>query len=195
MTAYPHIESREAYRAYYNEGYPGTIRGVNPFRESYMRFFAPEPGESIVDLGCGTGASVIHYARLGHPCTGVDVSRPMLDVGRAASAGLDPAPQWVESFIEDWEPDRRYRHVLLTEVLEHVMDPLPVLAKAKEAAEEVFITAPTIRVGTDVHVRGVSEEELREWIDTVGLTLQQMWLRPTVLGGTRYHQVMARCSA
>lgn len=190
---YPHLANAEAYRAFYNEGYPAEITGMDPFRQSYMRYFCPKLGESIVDLGSGTGSSVIHYARAGHPCTGVEVSLPMLNVGREAGRGLMPEPQWAESLIEDWTPDRRYDHVLLTEVLEHVIDPVAVLAKARDAGREVFITAPTEHVGTHVHVRGVPVDQLRTWLEEVGLTIQVLLTRASVLCGVRYRQVVCRC--
>lgn len=40
-----------------------------------------EPGR-LIDLGCGTGRLLIHFARQGFDCTGVDLSEAMLSVAR-----------------------------------------------------------------------------------------------------------------
>ena len=46
---------------------------------------APQPGERVLDIGCGTGVTTIPYAEAvgasGH-VTGVDISQPMLDAAR-----------------------------------------------------------------------------------------------------------------
>jgi SAM-dependent methyltransferase len=58
-----------------------------------MDLLAPAPGERILDVGCGCGHTTVALAeRLGPAgrATGVDISRPMLEVGRArpVSPGL-----------------------------------------------------------------------------------------------------------
>jgi ubiquinone/menaquinone biosynthesis C-methylase UbiE len=52
------------------------------------RHFAT-PGR-VIDLGCGTGRLLVHFARRGYSCLGVDLSDAMLDVVRrkAAEEGL-----------------------------------------------------------------------------------------------------------
>jgi SAM-dependent methyltransferase len=53
---------------------------------------------SVLDVGCGTGATTIALARRLGPsatCTGVDVSAPMIDVARRRAAGSSPRPRFV----------------------------------------------------------------------------------------------------
>ena len=51
-----------------------------------MDLLAPAPGERVLDIGCGCGHTTLALAeRLGSTgqATGLDISRPMLEVGRA----------------------------------------------------------------------------------------------------------------
>jgi SAM-dependent methyltransferase len=53
-----------------------------------------EPGERVLDIGCGTGVTTLPYARAVGPAghvTGADISRPMLDSAqkRIADAGVE----------------------------------------------------------------------------------------------------------
>lgn len=55
---------------------------------------APQPGEHVVDVGCGCGASTLDFARAVGPTgavTGLDISGPMLAEAerRAKAAGID----------------------------------------------------------------------------------------------------------
>ncbi len=52
------------------------------------------PGHAIIDIGCGSGTTTIEIARrvgAGGRVLGVDISTPILDVGRARieAAGID----------------------------------------------------------------------------------------------------------
>lgn len=65
-----------------------------PVGEAAIARLHPDPGEHVLDVGCGTGTTSLELARLVGPSgrvAGVDVSAPMLDeaLRRAAEAGLD----------------------------------------------------------------------------------------------------------
>jgi len=56
-----------------------------PFGEVVLRSAAPQPGERVVDVGCGNGALTIEVAKAVAPdgsVLGVDVSEPMTAQGR-----------------------------------------------------------------------------------------------------------------
>ena len=64
-----------------------------PLGEAAIARLHPDPGEHVLDIGCGTGTTTLELARLvgnSGQVTGVDVSAPMLDEARrrAADAGL-----------------------------------------------------------------------------------------------------------
>jgi ubiquinone/menaquinone biosynthesis C-methylase UbiE len=56
---------------------------------------------AIADLGCGTGTLSALFAREGHHVTGVDFSREMLRIAREKTAGIVPAPVFVEADVQD----------------------------------------------------------------------------------------------
>ena len=63
--------------------YDAALAGT-PLLEIDLRFadrHFPTPGR-LVDLGCGTGRLLVHFARRGFSCVGVDLSDAMLDVVR-----------------------------------------------------------------------------------------------------------------
>jgi SAM-dependent methyltransferase len=72
-----------------------------PVSAALLALAAARPGESVVDVGCGCGASTLDVARAVGPAGRVaayDISGPMLDEGRrrAAQAGLSKI-EWLEA--------------------------------------------------------------------------------------------------
>jgi SAM-dependent methyltransferase len=67
-------------------------RQLEPLGREALRALAPIPGEHILDIGCGCGATTLDLAvRVGPvgSVVGVDVSVPMLDVARRRSRPAD----------------------------------------------------------------------------------------------------------
>ncbi len=65
--------------------------GLMPVAEAAMALAAVQPGETVLDIGCGSGATSIALAGLvggsGH-VTGLDVSAPMIELARTRGAGI-----------------------------------------------------------------------------------------------------------
>jgi SAM-dependent methyltransferase len=64
-------------------------RQLEPLGQAAIAALEPQSGERILDIGCGCGHSSVELAALVGPSgsvTGLDVSRPMLDVARARPA-------------------------------------------------------------------------------------------------------------
>lgn len=60
-----------------------------PLRAIGLRMFPPSNGMRVLDVGCGTGAQLQHYAAAGCVVTGIDLSEAML--GRARTRLGDAA--------------------------------------------------------------------------------------------------------
>src|SRR6185369_10664041 len=64
-------------------------RIVAPFGDAALKVAAPQPGERVIDIGCGCGDTAIDIARIvgaTGSVLGIDVSQPMLEVARSRGA-------------------------------------------------------------------------------------------------------------
>lgn len=65
---------------------------------------AVRPGEAVLDVGCGTGATTLAIARAVTPAgsaTGVDISAPMIDVARQRAAAEAPGARFLAADAQD----------------------------------------------------------------------------------------------
>ena len=69
-------------------------RIVVPFGDAALKIAAPQPGERVIDIGCGCGDTSLNIARIvgkAGAVLGIDVSTPMLEVARSRAALADCA--------------------------------------------------------------------------------------------------------
>lgn len=89
---------------------------------------SPEPGESVIDLGCGTGIYSILFARQGLTVTGIDASREMLRLARNKAAAQSLNIEFLQGDLLSLPfPDNRFDLAICNVVLEFVSDPRRVL--------------------------------------------------------------------
>jgi SAM-dependent methyltransferase len=106
-------------------------RVVTPFGAAALKAAAPQPGERVIDVGCGCGETSIEIARLVGPAgsvLGIDVSQPMLAVARShgqsanlsfqeADASGSPLPAGVDLLFSRFgvmffsEPSAAFSHL------------------------------------------------------------------------------------
>ena len=74
------------------DGYDEHFRDSELFRYDarFLEEVLGRPGR-LLDLGCGTGRHLAHFARLGWEVTGVDLSEPMLAKAAERLRGLPPS--------------------------------------------------------------------------------------------------------
>lgn len=79
----------------------GDYSAIAPFlvsaADEVVRRAAPEAGEDVLDVACGTGNAAIRAARSGARVTGIDLTPELLEVAQATA----PTLTWVEGDAQD----------------------------------------------------------------------------------------------
>lgn len=132
-----------------------------------------KPGDTILDIGCGTGA-ILKALSEKYRVIGIDMSPLAVEYSR--KRGLTDV---FEMRVEDFPADRYdVRAALLLDVIEHIDDDLSVLERAREIVGpdgRVIVTVPAYMwmwSAHDVlhhHKRRYSARQLREVLDRAGL--------------------------
>lgn len=131
------------------------------------------PGDTILDIGCGTGAILKELSRT-YKVIGIDMSP--LAVEYSKKRGLSDV---FEMAAEDFPKDKyNVRAALLLDVIEHIDDDLSVLKSARDIVGpegRVIITVPAYMwmwSAHDVlhhHKRRYSARQLRDVLEKAGL--------------------------
>lgn len=76
----------------------------NPYVQRFLELAAINPGETVFDMGCGTGALSVPLGKEGHQVTAADFSQGMLDRLKAALArnGVTGVTAVQMSWEDDW---------------------------------------------------------------------------------------------
>jgi SAM-dependent methyltransferase len=100
------------------------------------RLLAAQPGDSLLDVGCGTGWFSRRAAADGLVATGLDPNAAWLDYARAHDS---PASNWVEGDARDLPfSDASFDHVLSIAALCFVDDERQAVAEAVRVARHRF---------------------------------------------------------
>jgi cyclopropane fatty-acyl-phospholipid synthase-like methyltransferase len=70
------------------------------------------PGQSVLDVGCGTGRHSIELAKRGFAVTGLDVSAGMLAEAKKHAAAANVDITWIEANAAEFRFDRKYDVVI-----------------------------------------------------------------------------------
>jgi 2-polyprenyl-3-methyl-5-hydroxy-6-metoxy-1,4-benzoquinol methylase len=129
------------------------------------------PKGRVIELGCHVGFNLVEWAcRPGiELVVGLDLSGSLLRgaAERVESLKLrapDAAPIYlVQGLIEELPVVGEFDTVVLTETLEHVRYPFGCMVAARSlmgVKSILFVSAPSKRVGTFSHLRGISRETM-----------------------------------
>ena len=119
----------------YVEGLPATVPS-----EHVLAFLIARAGETVVDLGCGTGAYGRVLRQRGREVVGIELDAEA--VARARSDGLDAR---VGDVTDLPFADGEFETAVLVDVIEHVDDFEKALAEALRVAHRnVLVTVPNV---------------------------------------------------
>lgn len=98
------------------------------------------PGSGrLLDVGCNEGRGLLFYRRNGWQAEGLELNENAAAVARAQGFAVHTA------LIEDFVPEHLYDVVILSNVLEHSLDPLDMLEHVKRLLNpggQVWISCP-----------------------------------------------------
>lgn len=97
-----------------------------PWAERLIELAAPEPGDRVLDVACGTGiVARLAAARVGEQgsVVGLDLNEDMLDVARAAARDSRPPVEWRQGDATELPlPDATFDLVLCQQGLQFFVD-------------------------------------------------------------------------
>ena len=169
--AMKHIKNKERFKNFYDELGKEAIQKRQQVVPKRIKFI--EPRGRIIELGCHCGFNSIYYAKQGFSTIGVDISDTLIEEAnrRLSECNFEVKSRckFICADIEDLgqefiNKEGKFETILLTEVLEHCIDPDKLIEKAVSLLSEdgkIYISAPVMRVGTYSHVRGIKEKYLQ----------------------------------
>lgn len=110
-----------------------------------LKYAYIKPGESVLDLGTGTGVLIPQLAALVGPqgrIKAIDYSQGMLDIAIRKNSGIIPTPDFANIDFETETIDGVFDHILLYCVYPHLHTPVETLKwlRAVNLAENGIIT-------------------------------------------------------
>lgn len=154
--------------------YSGQHNFVFHYGEGLLPLLQAQPGERIIDLGCGTGQLTAKIAAAGAIVTGIDSSASMLAEARAAYPAIDFREADARAFDL---PEKPYDAVFSNAVLHWV-------PQARAVADRCFVHLRpggrfVVEFGGHGNVAGIVAAAQTAGGE-LGLALQHAWYFPTI---------------
>ena len=112
---------------------------LGPFAQALVEFADLQPGERVVDVGCGTGAAARFAAPVVGPSgqvAGVDVNASMIEVARSLPAVEGASIEWHVANATDLPvPEAQTDVVLCAQTLQFLPEKLPSLAEMQRVVK------------------------------------------------------------
>jgi ubiquinone/menaquinone biosynthesis C-methylase UbiE len=112
-----------------------TVRSLDEFvEEIVLSELTPQRNDKVLDIGCGTGNSLLLLNKLGLDLTGIDASPYMIEI---ATRRLGNKCELIEGPAEDLPfSDNEFDFALLINTLEFLDDPVAALKEAGRVARK-----------------------------------------------------------
>ncbi|MBN2612669.1 MAG: class I SAM-dependent methyltransferase [Bacteroidales bacterium] len=100
----------EKYQKRFTTGYLGKLRKKE--RIVVYEFLSPQPGECILDAGCGTGFDAVPLMQKGCIVYGIDLSKGMVNIAKQRGVNA------VTANIEEFNLDKKFDKITSSGVME-----------------------------------------------------------------------------
>ncbi len=106
-------EEKHDWERFFDEHAPGYMNNVfteNTLAEVdfFLELLAIEPGDHILDIGCGAGRHSVELALRGYQVTGVDISAGMLAQAAAAAEEAGVTVTWIKADATRYKAERLF---------------------------------------------------------------------------------------
>ena len=120
--------------------------GVHPKHRimDYHSYFLNEieAGSKVLDIGCGIGALTYDLAKKAKSITGIDTNRKAIQTAKTRFQQKNIEYVCADATIFEFKD--KFDYIILSNVLEHIMDRVSFLNKVRELARFILIRVPLI---------------------------------------------------
>ncbi|MCF7919773.1 MAG: methyltransferase domain-containing protein [Candidatus Cloacimonetes bacterium] len=145
------IKSHDVYAASYDD----QVKEFHSYGHDVlfgMCFEYIKPGETLLDLGIGTGLSSIHFSRMGLDITGLDGSEEMLKMCRKKSFAKELKQYDIRDIPLPY-PDRSFSNIICCGVFHFFGDILPIIKDAHRILKPDGLLAFSIAIPSSVELK------------------------------------------
>ena len=124
------------------EEYWGEMQDINIKERTRIFSKLIKPGSTVLDIGCGTGTNLKYLIEKNNVISeGIDISSTAVEM--AKKRGINA---WVSDITkEEFNLDKKYDYIIISEVLEHIPDPETLLSKIKDSFNlKLIVSVPNI---------------------------------------------------
>jgi 2-polyprenyl-6-hydroxyphenyl methylase/3-demethylubiquinone-9 3-methyltransferase len=111
------------------EGELKTLHDINPARMGFIKQHATLKNKDVLDLGCGGGILTEALAKAGANATGLDLEKNAIKVAQKHAVDNNLEINYIHCALEDLDINIKFDVITCLEMLEHVPDPEPLIAK------------------------------------------------------------------
>ena len=131
----------KGYKAICSYGMPAFYNNYIHFcqHRAMMPWLKIEPGEKVLDVGCGVGRWSRLLAHQGGQVTGVDLAPTMLEEARrrAKEEGVEERCRFVESNLAELDLHEAFSLIIGVTVLQHILDQAQFLSAVNRIAQHL----------------------------------------------------------
>lgn len=123
-----------------------TEGGLHPKHRlmNYHKFFINNinPGDMVLDIGCGNGALTFDVAKKATEVVGIDLNRKNIEF--AEEKFFAPNIKYIVGDALKNLPNKKFDVIILSNVLEHIENRIEFLNKIKNLSPKILIRVPMI---------------------------------------------------